>query len=220
MKKIICLLLLVSITTFSKATCGLMGAFHNFNQNTNASLNIYYPFNAYSVLINYGDSAKFRISAMGGCFPPGGCDLDSVWWIYNGNYIGNMQNHICEANLMIYGAGFYTAYFIYDHIYSIQCNFDVQYNPLSAAQYENINFLNVFPTAVNSSITIQLNSIKPNDIEISFYDMHGRQLKNDFYKNIVGEFIKNENTEGLAKGTYFLRIKSGKEMMEKKFVKM
>ena len=50
--------------------------------------------------------------------------------------------------------------------------------------------------------------------------MNGRQFKNDFYKNIVGEFIKNENTEALAKGIYFLRIKEGEDVVEKKFVKM
>jgi type IX secretion system substrate protein len=101
--------------------------------------------------------------------------------------------------------------------------FDFSVNNISTTgitHTKNFDFLNVFPTTVTSSLTILLNSIEPNDLEIAFYDMNGKQLKTDFYKNIVGEFIKNENTGALAKGIYFIKIKAGDEVMQKKFVKM
>ncbi|HKR06068.1 MAG TPA: T9SS type A sorting domain-containing protein [Bacteroidia bacterium] len=83
-----------------------------------------------------------------------------------------------------------------------------------------INSVNIFPTPVNSSLTIELHSAVPNDIEISFYDITGKQFKTGLYKNISGEFIKNENTEALAKGIYFVRIKAGGQSVQKKFIKM
>jgi len=93
-------------------------------------------------------------------------------------------------------------------------------NTTGIPSIKNINFLNVYPTSITSSITIQLNLIKSDDIEIAFYDMNGKQLKTGFYKNISGEFIKNKNTEALSKGIYFVRIKAGHETVQKKFVKI
>ncbi len=136
-------------------------------------------------------------------------------WKFNGVPIPSTQ-----------GDEFFTAIINQPGIYCAKFS-DVSYNiyfhisTLTGIQtFNNINFLNVFPTSVTSSLTIQLNSIKPNDVEISFFDMNAKQLKTDFYKNISGEFIKNENLEALSKGIYFVRIKAGDETVQKKFVKM
>jgi hypothetical protein len=84
--------------------------------------------------------------------------------------------------------------------------------------FHNISSLKVFPIQDNSTVTIQLNSAKPIDIEIAFIDMNGKQLKASFYKNVVGEFIKNENTEALTKGIYIVEIKTENEIINKKLI--
>lgn len=211
----------VSITTFSTAKCGLSLQIYNYNQNltiTPVGGGLFY---SNLVVINYGDSLLFSVNA-GGCNPPTWCDLDSVSWSYNGNQVGPILNDLCQVNFIIQDTGLYVAHYILDGTFPIQSNIDVIYNSYTTgiASVKNINFLNVFPTTVNSSINIHLNSIKTNDIEISFSDMNGKQLKNDFYKNVIGEFIKNENTEALARGIYFIRMKAGDEVLNRKFVKM
>src|SRR6185436_6768438 len=88
------------------------------------------------------------------------------------------------------------------------------------AEPGHIDFLGVFPSPVQTSVTVNFKLTKPCDVEISLLDLNGKQLKNDLYKNVSGEFIKNENTEALSKGIYFVRIKAGNETVQKKFVKM
>ncbi len=83
-----------------------------------------------------------------------------------------------------------------------------------------IDFLDVFPSPVQTSVTVNFKLTKPGDVEISLLDINGRLLKTDIYINVSGEFIKNENTEALSKGIYFVRIKAGDEVVQKKFVKI
>ncbi|MEP7169462.1 MAG: T9SS type A sorting domain-containing protein [Bacteroidota bacterium] len=165
-----------------------------------------------NVIANYGDSVLFQAYIH---FHNTTLYYYPVRWKFNGVIIPNAAGQEF-LTVVINQSGTYCAKFS-DESYNIY--FHVT-NITGIQAVNNVNFLNVYPTAVTSSITIQLNSIKTNDVEISFFDMNGKQLKNDFYKNIVGEFIKNENTEALSKGIYFLRIKTGEDVVEKKFVKM
>jgi type IX secretion system substrate protein len=165
-----------------------------------------------NVIASYGDSILFQSAVH---HTNTTYNEYPTHWYFNGAVITGTsgQEFLTE---IINQSGTYCANFS-DTSYNIYFYIT---NVTGIASIKNINFLHVFPTAVTSSITIQLNSIKTNDVEISFFDMNGRQLKNDFYKNVFGEFIKNENTEALAKGMYFLRIKTGDDVAEKKFVKM
>jgi hypothetical protein len=166
---------------------------------------------SYNVAANYGDTVVLKLSAfcISNYFPNA--------WYFNSGIIPNTAG-IGIISTIITQTGVYTAT-LPGCFYGFTAHFYVS-NITGIASIQNINFLKVFPTAVTSSITIQLNSTKINDVEISFYDVNGKQLKDDFYKNVFGELIKNENTEALAKGIYFVKIKAGDEVMEKKFVKM
>jgi hypothetical protein len=210
MKKIITLV--VACLLMSKVFSG--PAFHigysNITQNTGFSVT---GVPACNVTGNYGDSIHLNAVEI----PGGSMYIFPEQWFFNGDSIPNSAG---ANNIKIkfnQPGGTYSAYL--GAYFGITVYFYAG-NMTGITSINNINSLRVFPTAVNSSITIQLNSIKLNNIEISFFDMNGRQLKTDFYKNIVGEFIKNENTEALAKGIYFLRIKAGEDVVEKKFVKI
>jgi hypothetical protein len=208
MKKIICLIGLIGLMQNGFAKMHPYGHYYNYTQNVGTSC---ICFDNY-LTANPGDSVLLDAYLSGpmGVFWP-------VQWFFNGDSISN-TTLLDTISIIVNQAGIYVAYF--DGMFGTgNISFNVNITT-GIPSIKNINFLNIFPTAVTSSITIQLNSIKTNDVEISFFDMHGRQLKNDFYKNIVGEYIKNENTEALAKGIYFLRIKAGEDVMEKKFVKM
>jgi len=210
MKKIITLLGLLVILQNGFAKMAPYGAYFNYTQNTGAGG--YWSVNNY-ITANPGDSIVFdAYYSITPSMPP----QYPMQWYLEGNPIPWTAGDEFLP-IIVNQSGTYRAHFngmwdddIYFHVNNIT----------GIATLPNINFLNVFPTVVTSSITIQLHSIKTNDVEISFFDMNGKQLKTGFYKNIVGEFIKNENTEALAKGMYFLRIKSGDDVMEKKFVKL
>ncbi|HKR06944.1 MAG TPA: T9SS type A sorting domain-containing protein [Bacteroidia bacterium] len=213
MKKIITLFTCLLMTKVFAGPSLSIG-WNNYTQNTFA---VGGAISYIVVIANAGDSVRLWTNM--------NCGTISVppdYWNFNGILIPNMADSFA-ITVIISQSGIYSANTLFclsPQMINIDLDFAVTINTTGIPSFKNINFLNVFPTAVTSSITIQLNSIKTNDLEISFYDMHGRQLKNDLYKNIIGEFIKNENTEALAKGIYFLRIKAGDDVVEKKFVKM
>jgi hypothetical protein len=209
MKKIITLVVACLLMTKVFATDHFEIGYWNITQNTGWGAT---GILGCSVIGNYGDSIQLLASSS--CFLN---NLGAAQWYFNGDSIPNTAGAFYINIKFNQPGGIYSAYI--DNCFGVTLNFTAG-NTTGISSIKNINFLNIFPTAVTSSISIQLNSIKPNDIEISFFDMNGRQLKNDFYKNIVGEFIKNESTEALAKGIYFLRIKAGDDVVEKKFVKM
>ncbi|HKR06943.1 MAG TPA: T9SS type A sorting domain-containing protein [Bacteroidia bacterium] len=209
MKRITTLLFACLLMTKVFAGPSLDVGYHNYTQNLFFSG----PVTGLNVTANFGDSVSLFI--LMDC--NNGFHIPDQWY-FNGDSIPNTSDSMI-IKIIINQSGTYSAHI--DNCFSLNPYISFYVNNITGISLiKNINFLNVFPTAVTSSITIQLNSIKTNDLEISFYDMHGRQLKNDFYKNIVGEFIKNENTEALAKGIYFLRIKAEDDAVEKKFVKM
>jgi len=181
--------------------------YFNYTQNVGANCGGY----SCNVIADIGDSVVFEFYVVD--------DWNIIYypykWYFNGDTIPNTSGQQFLSVIInqsgIYsalgGVVFFMSYFYVNNLTGIP-------------SLKNINSFNVYPTTVTSSITIQFHSVKPNDIEISFFDMNGRQLKTDFYKNISGEFIKNENTEALSNGFYFLRIKTGDGVVERKFVKM
>jgi len=212
MKKIICLLGLIAMMQNGFAKCQTNCSYHNYTQNIDSGG---LGYNNINVLANPGDSVVFDAYDKFGINMP--VYTYPAHWYLEGNSIPNSGGQQF-LSVLINQSGTYSALINSSYCGSYTIYFYVT-NVTGIPSIKNINFLNIFPTAVTSSITIQLNSIKSNDLEISFFDMNGRQLKNDFYKNVIGEFIKKENTEALAKGIYFLRIKSGNDVVEKKFVK-
>ncbi|MEP7169463.1 MAG: hypothetical protein ABI855_08860, partial [Bacteroidota bacterium] len=73
-------------------------------------------------------------------------------WFFNGDSIMNSANTI-SLHVIIYQPGIYSASICtFMGVTIIQ--FSVNYTTTSLQNFKNINFLNVFPTAVTSSITI------------------------------------------------------------------
>jgi hypothetical protein len=208
MKKVIFIICLIGLMQNVFAKMHSYTYYINYTENTTGGgqdiLNL-------NVLADIGDSVRFDAS-----FEDGGSFYYPDQWYLEGDSIPNSTGQYLFQVITQFGT--YKA-----HIGPVGLNvnlfFDVS-NTTGIPSIKNINSLSIYPTAVTSSITIQLNSIKTNDIEISFFDMNGKQLKTDFYKNISGEFIKNESTEALSKGIYFVRIKAGEQTVQKKFVKM
>jgi type IX secretion system substrate protein len=211
MKKIICLIGLIGMMQSGFAKMHTWSHYNNYTQNTVVSG---YDIQNMNVSANIGDSIVFQAyilcaNCMSMYYYPG-------LWYLEGDSIPNSGGEFLTVTINQYGT--YSAPIQVDNW--LHMLYFIVNNTTGIPSIKNINFFDVFPTAVTSAITIQLNSIKTNNIEISFFDMNGKQLKTDFYKNISGEFIKNENTEALLNGMYFVRIKAGDEVMQKKFVKM
>jgi|GEM_PF-2179701 len=211
MKKIIYLIGFLVCMQYGFSKSYIYVACHNITQNTfwgyqtppNTNLN---------VSCNFGDSVILSSYVS--------CDMFSAnpyIWYFEGDTVPNSSGQM-QISFVADQMGTYSPDLFFC---TTPANIYFIINITTGISFiKEFNFLNIYPTTVNSSITIQLNSIKPNDVEIAFYDMNGKQLKTDFYKNISGEFIKNENTEALSKGIYFVRIKAGDEMVQKKFVKL
>ena len=214
MKKIICLIAIsCSITgqLLAKDHPGL--SWENYTSGMIVGLQLPgWPANI-DVIANPGDSIAL---VFWDCDPCGVASFCVKQWYFNGDSILNSFG-VDPLNIVISQIGTYS---VQVFCYPNPMTFTIIGSPTGIASFKSINFLKVFPTVVNSSITIQLNLTKQNDVSISFYEVNGKQLKNAFYKNVFGELIKNEDTEALAKGIYFIRIKAGDEMMEKKFIKM
>jgi hypothetical protein len=208
MKKIICLFLFCFLGIVVSASPWWILSYVNHTQN----ISYVAPMGLPSIVVpaNIGDSVSLSVAD------------DCLWlglWRFNGDIIPGplLTPSPHTLNTVVTQSGS----FVLDPCFCpVPYTFILNINTTGISSIKEITFLNIFPTTVTSSITIQLHSIKSNDIEISFYDMTGKQLKSDFYKNVFGEFIRNENTEVLAKGIYFLRIRSGDDVVQKKFVKM
>jgi hypothetical protein len=208
MKKIITLICLVGMMQGGFAKDHYNAHWWNFTQNSLGTID---NWNAAYCIANMGDSMRFSVYI--DCYPYSGGPSQ---WFFNGDSIPNMAG-LVYLDIIVNQYGTIAVPLGACFFDSVRFHLS---NTTAISSLNNLNSLNVFPTTVTSTITIQLNSIKTNDIEISFFDMNGKELKNNFYKNIIGELIKNENTEALAKGIYFLRIKTGDDVVERKFVKM
>jgi hypothetical protein len=209
MKKIIFTICIFGVMQNGFGKSVLHGSYHNYTQNISDSISSISSIYFFNVIESLADSV-----VLDAYIDDYGNNVYPQKWFFNSDSIPNTggQQYL---SVIINLAGTYTASFGSSELICFSVT-----NVTGIPSIKNINFLKVFPTTVTSSITIQLNTLKTNDIEISFFDMNGKELKNNFYKNIIGEFIKNENTETLAKGIYFLRIRTGEEVVERKFVKL
>ena len=74
----------------------------------------------------------------------------------------------------------------------------------------------IYPNPTFGIVTIQLNSLKFNKIELDVYDESGR-FAQKLYSGIIEEGTKKINTD-LPTGVYFLRLKEGENTQVKKFI--
>jgi hypothetical protein len=86
----------------------------------------------------------------------------------------------------------------------------------------NIDFpsveITVYPNPNKDSLNVKLSGLKTNEIQLSVFDVSGKELFKEKFKNIEENFEEKIQTSGWGKGIYFLKIKSGKKVLTKKIV--
>ncbi len=89
--------------------------------------------------------------------------------------------------------------------------------PLGVEQ-STIQNLVVYPNPNNGNFTIQFNSTSTESINLSVYDVGGRQIYMNEYAN-HGLFDENIQLGNLQSGIYLIKVKDGKNEVTRKFIK-
>jgi subtilisin-like proprotein convertase family protein len=88
--------------------------------------------------------------------------------------------------------------------------------PLGVEQNTIQNFA-LYPNPNNGDFNIQFNSTSTEDINLSVYDIRGRQVYVNTYRN-YGLFNENVKLSNLQSGVYLVKVKDGKNELTKKFI--
>ncbi|WP_052466981.1 zinc-dependent metalloprotease [Psychroserpens damuponensis] len=75
----------------------------------------------------------------------------------------------------------------------------------------------VYPNPNNGSFNIKLNSVSNNDIDISVFDIRGRQIYNNLYKSSP-RFNKVISLENVQSGVYLVQVSNGLNKQTKKII--
>jgi hypothetical protein len=78
--------------------------------------------------------------------------------------------------------------------------------------------LNVYPVPARNLLNIQLADIGTGSVDIEILDISGRILLMERFNNVNKETIIRVNISNLSKGIYYINIKRGKSIVNKKFV--
>lgn len=89
--------------------------------------------------------------------------------------------------------------------------------PLGVEENTIQNF-SLYPNPNNGDFNIQFNSTSAEAINLSVYDMRGRQIYWNTYAN-NGFFNQNIQLNNLQSGVYLVKVKDGKNEITKKFIK-
>ena len=87
----------------------------------------------------------------------------------------------------------------------------------SINQVDKIHY-DIYPNPVEDVLNIQLSTQNVMDIELSLFDMQGRQLT-FIQRRRVAQLLENVNMASYATGNYILRIKMGDHIFEKNIIK-
>jgi len=99
--------------------------------------------------------------------------------------------------------------------WSLDICFDTEV-PLSTEDFGLSNF-SIFPNPNNGEFTVKLNSTSNNNIEISVYDMRGRSLFNNSYKN-TSAINQTINLNHVQSGMYLVKVSDGTRSATKKII--
>jgi subtilisin-like proprotein convertase family protein len=89
--------------------------------------------------------------------------------------------------------------------------------PLSVAS-NTINNFSLYPNPNKGNFNVQFNSTSNEDISINVFDIRGRNVYTNSYKN-NGLFNENIQLNDLASGVYLVTVKDGQNQITKKFIK-
>ena len=87
----------------------------------------------------------------------------------------------------------------------------------SINQVEKIHY-DIYPNPVEDVLNIHLSTQNVMDVELSLFDMQGRQLT-IIQRRRVNELLENVNMSSYAAGNYVLKIKMGENVFEKNIIK-
>lgn len=78
--------------------------------------------------------------------------------------------------------------------------------------------VNVYPNPNKDSLNIKLNGFTTREIGLSVFDLSGKEVFKQQFENNKENFQEKIVTSSWGKGVYFLKIKSGKNILTKKIV--
>ncbi len=93
----------------------------------------------------------------------------------------------------------------------------------STVGIEELSFvsnLSLFPNPANQSSFLSYNSRSESQLNITIYDVTGKQLQDYSIETTLGENTKQLNTEILNSGIYFIEISDGLSSKKIKFIKL
>jgi hypothetical protein len=74
----------------------------------------------------------------------------------------------------------------------------------------------LFPNPSHGIFTLKFSTDETEDVELFVYDILGRKIASNIYKNSLNSFDEQINFSQLSKGIYILRIKRGNRMSTRK----
>ena len=88
---------------------------------------------------------------------------------------------------------------------------------LSVDEFGSLGGFSVYPNPNNGSFNVELNSVSSNDINISVFDIRGREVFNNIYKasTVFNETIRLDKVQS---GIYMLQVSDGLNKHTKKVI--
>lgn len=84
---------------------------------------------------------------------------------------------------------------------------------------EELSLSSVYPNPFNSSLTVRLNLIEPTDVDITIFDVFGRQVTRLASEtNLMGRKSFVWDPSGLVSGEYIVKVQAGKQSVIHKVV--
>jgi len=78
--------------------------------------------------------------------------------------------------------------------------------------------LKIYPNPGKNNVTLTMNISKPQDINISIFDVKGKRIYNDYEKHFSGTYNKQIDLSNYAKGLYHLQVVTKDGVVNRKVV--
>jgi subtilisin-like proprotein convertase family protein len=116
------------------------------------------------------------------------------------------------------GNGYYTVTLVV----TTDCGSDTttRYVPITVGvdEVQSLGSLQVFPNPSEGSFTIAIQDADYEQLSIEVIDLQGKVVYGMLEKNLSGQYTKQLDLNGVAKGMYYLRLSTGKQSSTKKLI--
>ena len=89
--------------------------------------------------------------------------------------------------------------------------------PLDVDSYDKLSGLLVFPNPNKGEFTIKLNNALSSDVNVEVYDLRGRNIYKNMYKN-TGDFNEKIRLNNIQSGMYILNVSDGNRKSTRKII--